>query len=73
MARGIRQKRAIRKLKSEVFSTLFGLLGVFLFFEYCRVDSWLYQNTVGLIAVFVLLFGMILAIPILKKVIKKNV
>lgn len=72
MARSRRQKRAIRKLESEVFSTLFGLLAVYLFLEYCRVDSWLYQNTVGLITVLVLMFGAILAIPILKKIIKKK-
>ncbi len=71
MARSRRQKRAIRKLKSEIFSTFMGLLCVFLFFEYGRVGSWLHQNTVGLIAVLVLIMAIIIAIPIIKKKIKK--
>lgn len=71
MARSRRQNRAIRKLKSEIFSTFMGLLGVFLFFEYGRVGSWLHQNTVGLIAVVVLIMAIIIAIPIIKKKIKK--
>jgi len=71
MARSRRQKRAIRKLKSEVFSTLFGLLAIYLFLEYGRVGGWLYQNTVGLIAVVVLIMAIIIAIPIIKKKIKK--
>ena len=71
MARSRRQKRAITKLKSEVFSTLFGLLAIYLFLEYGRVGGWLYQNTVGLIAVVVLIMAIIIAIPIIKKKIKK--
>ncbi len=72
MARSRRQRRAIRKLKSELVSSLFGLLAFYLFLQYIRVDSWLYQNTMGLIAILVLFFGAILAIPVIKKIIKKK-
>ncbi|MCR5799215.1 MAG: restriction endonuclease [Lachnospiraceae bacterium] len=48
------------------------VVGVYLFFEYFRTDSWLFHNTIGLIAIFVLIMGVIIAIPIIKKEIKKN-